>query len=47
MGGWVASLFTLAFALKPRITRLVASIFTVQAASDTLHIAYDAARKRA
>jgi hypothetical protein len=44
-GGWVASLFTLAYAMKPRLTRMIASIFTVQTVSDSLHLAYDAARK--
>jgi hypothetical protein len=46
MGGWIASLFTLGYALKPRVTRLVAGIFAVQAISDTLHLAYEALCKR-
>lgn len=45
-GGWVASMFTLGYALKPRVTRLVAGIFTVQAISDTLHLTYEALCKR-
>lgn len=42
LGLWVAALFSYGLVLAPRITRLAASIFVVDAISDTLNLIYDA-----
>jgi hypothetical protein len=47
LGLWVASFFTYGLILVPRVTRLVASIFTILALSDHLHQSYKALVKRA
>ena len=43
---WVAAGFTLGLVAAPRPTRLVASVFTIVAISDFLHVAYKAAENR-
>lgn len=40
LGMWVGSALLYGFALAPRVTRFVASVFTVHAAADFLQIAY-------
>lgn len=44
---WVASFFAYGLVLAPRVTRLVATVFTVVAISDYLHQAYKALMNRA
>jgi hypothetical protein len=44
---WVASLFTYGLVLAPRVTRLVAALFSVVTVSDYLHQAYKALMKEA
>ena len=44
---WLASFFTYGLILAPRVTRLVATIFTVVTISDHLHQAYKALMNRA
>ncbi len=46
MGAWVASLFSYGLVLKPRLTRLLGTMFTVEAISDYLQLAYEAAKKQ-
>ena len=45
MGAWVAALFSYGLALKPRLTRFLASVFCVEAISDYLNIGYDSLKK--
>ena len=47
LGMWVASFFTYGLVLAPRVTRLIATVFTVVAISDHLHQTYKALTKRA
>ena len=47
LGMWVASFFTYSLVLAPRVTRLIATIFTVVTISDYLHQTYKALTKRA
>ena len=47
LGMWVASFFTYGLVLAPRVTRLIATIFTVVTISDHLHQTYKALTKRA
>ncbi len=47
LGMWVASFFTYGLVLAPRVTRLIATIFTVVTISDYLHQTYKALTKRA
>ncbi len=47
LGLWVASLFTYGLVLAPRVTRLIATVFTVVTISDHLHQTYKALTKRA
>ena len=47
LGMWVASFFTYGLVLAPRVTRLIASVFTVLTISDHLHQTYKALMKRA
>jgi len=44
---WVASFFTYGLVLAPRVTRLIATVFTVVTISDHLHQTYKALTKRA
>ena len=44
---WVAGGFTVGIVAAPRVTRLLAGMFTMVAAADFLHLAYTAAEKRA
>ena len=44
---WVASLFTYGLVLAPRVTRLVAALFSVVTVSDYLHQAYKVLMKEA
>lgn len=44
-GAWTAAAFGCGFALSPRLTRFIASIFTVETVSDCLHLGYEAAKK--
>lgn len=46
-GAWLAAAFTFALVMRPREARLLASILAVEALSDVLHLAYDAAKKPA
>ena len=46
LGMWVASFFTYGLVLAPRVTRLIATIFTVVTISDYLHQTYKALMKR-
>lgn len=43
--GWCSMGFGFSYAFNPRLTRFVASIFTIEALADFLHIAYDAAKR--
>jgi hypothetical protein len=43
---WVAAAFVYGLVLRPRATRLVASVFTVKAIADGCQIAYKAAEER-
>ena len=45
LGMWVASFFTYGLVLAPRVTRLVAALFSVVTVSDYLHQAYKALMK--
>lgn len=47
LGMWVASFFTYGLVIAPRVTRLIATIFTVVTISDYLHQTYKALTKRA
>jgi Protein of unknown function (DUF1360) len=47
LGVWVASLFTYGLVLAPRVTRLVAALFSVVTISDYLHQAYKVLMKEA
>lgn len=47
LGMWVASLFTYGLVLAPRVTRLIATVFTVVTISDHLHQTYKTLTKRA
>jgi hypothetical protein len=47
LGMWVASFFTYGLVLAPRVTRLIATVFTVVTISDYLHQTYKALMKRA
>ena len=47
LGLWVGAFFTYGLVLVPRITRLVATIFTILTLSDYLHQTYKALTKRA
>lgn len=47
LGTWVASFFTYGLVLAPRVTRLIATVFTVVTISDHLHQTYKALQKRA
>ena len=47
LGMWVASFFTYGLVLAPRVTRLIATIFTVVTISDYLHQTYKALTKGA
>ena len=47
LGMWVASFFTYGLVLAPRVTRLIATLFTVVTISDHLHQTYKALTKRA
>ena len=44
---WVASLFTYGLVLAPRVTRLVAALFSVVTISDYVHQAYKALMEEA
>ena len=43
---WIAAAFTLGYVRAPRVTRLLAGVFTIHAISDTLQLAYVAAESR-
>ena len=47
LGMWVASFFTYGLVLAPRVTRLIATVFTVVTISDHLHQTYKILTKRA
>lgn len=47
LGVWLASFFTYGLILVPRVTRLVATVFTVVTISDHLHQSYKALMNRA
>lgn len=47
LGMWVASFFTYGLVLVPRVTRLIAALFTVVTISDHLHQTYKALTNRA
>ncbi len=47
LGMWVTSLCTYGLVLAPRVTRLIATVFTVVTISDHLHQTYKALTKRA
>ena len=46
IGQWVAGAFTVGMVASPRVTRLLAGMFTMLSAADFLHLAYLAAEKR-
>lgn len=46
IGPWVASTLVFSFIMKPIPTRIVASIFTLVAGSDFLHLTYQTLRSR-
>ncbi len=46
-GQWVAAFFGYSLVLAPRVTRLVAAIFTLVALDDFLHYAYSATKQKA
>lgn len=46
VGQWIAGAFTVGVVAAPRLTRLVAAMFTMVAVSDGLQLAYRAAEKR-
>ena len=46
LGLWIAAAFALGLTVAPRLTRLLAFIFTTLGISDTLQIAYKAAEER-
>jgi hypothetical protein len=43
---WIAAAFVYGLAIRPRATRLIASVFAVKAVADALQIAYKAAEER-
>lgn len=45
IGQWIATAFVGGYALAPRATRMVASVFSLLAASDALQFAYSAMRE--
>jgi hypothetical protein len=45
MGAWVASFFSYGFALAPRATRFLASVFAIETVADNLHLDYESAKK--
>jgi len=45
MGLWIATGFTAGMVFAPRFTRLVTTMFTAVAVSDTLHLGYDGAKQ--
>ena len=47
LSAWVASLLTCGLVLAPRVTRLVAALFSVVTVSDYMHQAYKALMKEA
>ncbi len=47
LGLWVASFFSYGLVLAPRVTRLIASLFTILTISDHLHQTYKALTTRA
>jgi Protein of unknown function (DUF1360) len=47
LGMWLASFFTYGLILAPRVTRLIATVFSVVTLSDHLHQTYKALTKRA
>ena len=47
LGMWVASFFTYGLVLAPRVTRLIATVFTILTISDHLHQTYKALMNRA
>lgn len=47
LGLWVASFLTYGLVLVPRVTRLIATVFTILTLSDYLHQTYKALTKRA
>ncbi|MBV9455047.1 MAG: DUF1360 domain-containing protein, partial [Rubrobacter sp.] len=47
LGLWVAAFLTYGLVLAPRVTRLIAGIFTILALSDHLHQTYKAITNRA
>jgi hypothetical protein len=47
LGMWLASFFTYGLVLAPRVTRLIATVFTVVTISDHLHQTYKALTNRA
>jgi len=47
LGLWVASFLTYGLVLVPRVTRLIATVFTILTLSDHLHQTYKALTKRA
>ena len=47
LGTWLAAFFTYGLILAPRVTRLIATVFTVVTISDHLHQTYKALTKRA
>jgi glucan phosphoethanolaminetransferase (alkaline phosphatase superfamily) len=47
LSAWVASLLTYGLVLAPRVTRLVAALFSVVTVSDYMHQAYKALMKEA
>jgi hypothetical protein len=46
LGQWVAGGFALGLVGAPRVTRLVAAMYTAEAISDALHLAYKSAAER-
>lgn len=46
LGQWIASFFLYGLVFAPRLTRLVASMYTMLTISDFLQLGYDAAKKR-
>jgi hypothetical protein len=46
MAQWVAGAFTLGFAFAPRLTRLLAGMWTIHAIADAAQLAYSAAEEK-
>jgi hypothetical protein len=42
----VAAMFSYGFALNPRMAHFIASVFSVEAISDLLHLGYQALKQR-